>query len=127
MHWILETVAPSTEPASARARTVLAVPGHVLEEHVAVAGERGEHERDLVVLAVHDGLDVAEQRAGDLGRSAERGGVRSAPLNARHIGHGSRAAREGRLGGGLPGRVLRAVTVRLPNMPRSMWNGTSQT
>ncbi len=62
VHWILETVAPSIEPPSARARTVLAVPGHVLEEDVPFAGERREHEGDLVVLAVHDRLDVAEQR-----------------------------------------------------------------
>ena len=71
------------------------------------AGERREHERDLVVLAVHDRLDVAEQRAGDLGRSAECGGVRRPPLNARHVGHRNRAAGGGRLGGRPPPTDIR--------------------
>ena len=68
--------------------------GDVLEQDVTAAGERRDHERDLLVLAEHDGLDVAEQAAGDVGRSAERGGVRCAPLNACHIGHRNRAAGE---------------------------------
>ena len=64
VHWILETVAPSIEPRERPRQDRLGGPGHVLEQHVPFAGERREHERDLVVLAVHDRLDVAEQRCG---------------------------------------------------------------
>ena len=62
MHWILRN-----ERSSERAReNGLGGSRHVLEEHVAVAGERGEHEADLVRLPVHDGLDVREQPLGDI-------------------------------------------------------------
>ena len=40
-------------------------PGHVLEEHVAVARERGQDELDLVALAVDDRLDVVDEPIGD--------------------------------------------------------------
>ena len=55
-------------PAIARARIVFAVPGHVLEQDVAAADERREHEPDLLALAVDDGLEVREQPPGDLVR-----------------------------------------------------------
>ena len=43
--------------------------GHVLEQHVAAARERREDERDLVVLAEDDALDVpAQPRRDRLGR-----------------------------------------------------------
>ena len=44
---------------------------HVLEQDVAVADERGEHEPHLVGLAVDDRLDVREQSLGDLRRLPE--------------------------------------------------------
>ena len=44
----------------ALARTVLPVPGHVLDEQVAAAQQRDEREPDLVVLADDDALDVGE-------------------------------------------------------------------
>ena len=50
-------------------------PGHVLEEHVAVAGERRQDEPDLVALAVHDRLDVREQPVGDLDGLAQKVGL----------------------------------------------------
>ena len=61
MHWMRANSVPSIVCAIERARIVFAVPGHVLEQHVPAARERGEHERDLVVLAEHDLLDVADQ------------------------------------------------------------------
>ena len=66
MHWIREKTTPSMLPAIARARIVFAVPGHVLEQDVAAADERSEHEPDLLALPVHDRLDVREQPPGDL-------------------------------------------------------------
>ena len=54
--------------------------GHVLEEDVAVARERGQDELDLVALPVDDRLDVVDEPVGDracalealgLGRSGE--------------------------------------------------------
>ena len=44
----------------ALARTVLPVPGHVLDQQVAAAQQRDEREADLVVLADDDALDVGE-------------------------------------------------------------------
>ena len=44
----------------ALARTVLPVPGHVLDEQVAAAQQRDEGEPDLVVLADDHALDVGE-------------------------------------------------------------------
>ena len=58
VHWIRETVAPSTEPASARASTVFAVPGTSSSRTWPLAGECGEHEPDLLVLALDDRRDV---------------------------------------------------------------------
>ena len=48
---------------------------HVLEEHVAVAGERRQDEADLVALPVHDRLDVREQPVGDLDGLAQKVGL----------------------------------------------------
>ena len=45
--------------------------GHVLEQHVAVADERREHEPHLLGLAVDDRLDVRDQPRGDLRRLPE--------------------------------------------------------
>ena len=61
VHWIRLATAPSMLPAIARASTVLAVPGDVLEQHVTARRERGDHERDRLALAEHDGLDVPAQ------------------------------------------------------------------
>ena len=44
----------------ALARTVLPVPGHVLDEQVAAAQQGDQGEADLVVLADDDALDVGE-------------------------------------------------------------------
>ena len=40
--------------------------GHVLEEHVASACERGEDELDLLVLATDDRLQVRQEAGGDV-------------------------------------------------------------
>ncbi len=47
----------------------------VLEQDVAVAGERGEHELDLAALPVDDGLDVVDEtiRDGSLARAKRSG------------------------------------------------------
>ena len=47
--------------------------GHVLEEHVVPAEERGEDEPDLLVLADDDALDVREQAVEEGCRLGERG------------------------------------------------------
>ena len=44
----------------ALARTVLPVPGHVLDQQVALAQQRDEREPHLVVLADDHALDVGE-------------------------------------------------------------------
>ena len=46
--------------AIALARTVLPVPGHVLDQEVAAAQQRDEGEAHLVVLADDHALDVGE-------------------------------------------------------------------
>ena len=69
---------------------------------MAVAGESREHEGDLLALAVDDRLDVGEQPAGEVGRSAEQGRFGRVPLNARHVDHASRAVREGRTEAAFP-------------------------
>ena len=61
VHWIRANVVPAIVCAIARARIVFAVPGHVLEQHVPAARERREDERDLLVLAEDDALDVPAQ------------------------------------------------------------------
>ena len=50
-------------------------PGHVLEQHVAAAHQRGEDELDLLALAVDDGLDVVEQARRDVDRGREALGL----------------------------------------------------
>ena len=59
MNWIRRKVQPRLR-AIALARTVLPVPGHVLDQEVAAAEERDEREADLVVLADDHALDVGE-------------------------------------------------------------------
>ena len=59
MNWIRRKEQPRLV-AIALARTVLPVPGHVLDEQVAAAQQRDEREADLVVLADDDALDVGE-------------------------------------------------------------------
>jgi hypothetical protein len=46
--------------------------GHVLEQHVALADECGQHELDLLALAVDDVLDRPQEPRGDLGGTGER-------------------------------------------------------
>jgi hypothetical protein len=50
---------------------------------VTLAGERGEHERDLVRLSPHDGLDVATEPDGDVDRRGERAFAPRKRLDAR--------------------------------------------
>ena len=59
MNWIRRNEQPRLR-AIALARTVLPVPGHVLDEQVAAAQQGDEGEADLVVLADDDALDVGE-------------------------------------------------------------------
>ena len=54
VHWIRDTVAPSTEPASARARTVFAVPGTSSRSTWPSQASAARTRRDLLVLALHD-------------------------------------------------------------------------
>ena len=63
VHWIREKLAPSIVWAIARARIVFAVPGTSSSRTCPPDDERGEHERDLVVLADDDLLDVRERAA----------------------------------------------------------------
>ena len=49
--------------------------GHVLEQHVAAAQQRGEDELDLLALAVDDRLDVVEQPRRDVDRGREALGL----------------------------------------------------
>ena len=81
MHWIRAVVAPSIERAIARASTVLAVPGNVVEQDVPLAEERADDELDLAALAEHDALDVVEQRLQDGARIPRR----AQPLLARRL------------------------------------------
>ena len=60
--------------------------GDVLEQHVPVGRHRREHERDLLVLAEHDPLDVREQTIGGRPRSVAGHGTN-------RIGCGSRISR----------------------------------
>ena len=73
VHWMRAKTESSIERAIARASTVLPGAGHVLEEHVAVAGEGGDDELDLVVLAAQDELDVRGEPRRDRGRALELG------------------------------------------------------
>ena len=57
--------------------------GNVLEQHMPVAGKRGQHELDLVVLAAQHPLDVPEQAPGDLGRSSSCSLPATCPLHLR--------------------------------------------
>ena len=81
--------------------------GNVLEEHVTLAGERGEDERDLGAFAADDLLDAGVQPGGDLDRRRTRGFPARERLDASQtrpgIGGVSRAAGCGRWP---PGRVV---------------------
>ena len=81
--------------------------GNVLEEHVTLAGERGEDERDLGAFAADDLLDAGVQPGGDLDRRRTRGFPARERLDASQtrpgIGGISRAAGCGRWP---PGRVV---------------------
>jgi hypothetical protein len=46
-------------------------PGHVLEQDMAPADESGEHEPDLVGLAVDDGLDIRQEAGAEIHRSRD--------------------------------------------------------
>ena len=59
MNWMRRKLQPRLR-AIALARTVLPVPGHVLDQEVAAAEEGDESEADLVVLADDHALDVGE-------------------------------------------------------------------
>ena len=65
MNWMRRNVQPRLR-AIALARTVLPVPGHVLDQQVAAAQQRDEGEADLVVLAHDDPFDVGENLVADL-------------------------------------------------------------
>ena len=58
-------------------------PGHVLEQDVALAGERGDDEADLVVLAVHDRGDIGHEASGHIGSRDEP--VRLQPGHRAHM------------------------------------------
>ena len=61
----------------ALARTVLPVPGHVLDQQVAAAQQRDQRQADFVVLADDDALDVGEDLVAgflDLASSASLAG-----------------------------------------------------
>ena len=58
VHWMRETVAPSIEPASARASTVFAVPGTSSSSTCPLQASAARIEPDLLVLALDDRGDV---------------------------------------------------------------------
>ena len=64
VHWMREKVAPSIAAGDRAREDGLRGPGDVLEQHVAAADERGQHELDLLGLAVHDRLDVRKEPVG---------------------------------------------------------------
>ena len=59
--------------------------GHVLQQDVAAAEERREHELDPVALAVDDGLDVVEEPLRDLDGTCERVVVCSSKRLCLHV------------------------------------------
>ena len=65
MNWIRRNVQPRLR-AIALARTVLPVPGHVLDEEVPAAQEGDQGEPDLQVLADDDAFDVGEDPVASL-------------------------------------------------------------
>ena len=76
MNWMRRNEQPRLR-AIALARTVLPVPGHVLDQEVAPAQQRDEGEADLVVLADDDALDVGDDLVAgllDLASSASLAG-----------------------------------------------------
>ena len=103
----------------------------VLEQHVAARREGGDHERDRLALAEHDGLDIPPQTPGDLDRLVERHGVgrfTHRPILA-SAGAGTATADESSSAvASLPPvpSVVRYLTVRRPDMPSSACRGTSQ-
>ena len=77
--------------ASALASVVLPVPGHVLEQQVALGEQAGQRQPDDVALAEHGQLDVLGHRLEGL---PEPGGAVAADAHASHRRRGS-APREG--------------------------------
>ncbi len=71
VHWIREIVDAVDAAADRAGEHRLRRAGHVLEQHVAAAHQRGEDELDLLALAVDDRLDVVEQARRDVDRGAE--------------------------------------------------------
>ncbi len=71
MHWILVPTTPSIDRGNRPRQDRLRGPRNVLEEDVAVAGERGQDEANLLPLALHDRLDVRKQPVGDIDRNRE--------------------------------------------------------
>ena len=61
MHWIREVVAPSIDSGDGAGQHRFRGSGNVFEENVPAREQGGEHELDLLALAVHDRLDVVEQ------------------------------------------------------------------
>ena len=59
-------------------------PRHVLEQDVPAAGQRREHECDLLVLAEHHLLDVREQPVRNLDGRSEAAGLRRDLWSFRH-------------------------------------------
>ena len=90
MHWMRDVVAPADRAGDRAREDRLGGARDVLEENVAAAGERGDHELDPVPLAVHDGLDIGEERLGRAHRRLEPGG--GAPRHRAILGAASRQA-----------------------------------
>ena len=67
MHWMRAKLAPLDRLRDRAREDRLRGPRHVLEQDVTAARERREHERDLVVLAEDDLLDVGDQPVRPMG------------------------------------------------------------
>ncbi len=66
MHWIREATGALDAAGERAGEDRLRRAGDVLEQDMALAGERREHESDLIGLADHDRLDVRAQPRGDV-------------------------------------------------------------
>ena len=53
---------PAIEPAIAFAIDVLPVPGHVVDEQMALGEQAAQRQSDRLRLATHDAFDVVDQR-----------------------------------------------------------------
>ena len=105
-------VAPSIEPAIARARIGLRRPRDVLEQHVPAAEERRQDELDLLPLPEDDRLDVPSRRP-------DRSSVRASPSCSHHLTHACEVARPrlGKRHDGTDQRALRNVHSGTPRPP----------